>query len=272
MKSMLVIDGSQTVATLLAEVFSTRGWRVGFCTDGESAMDQLSRSKHYDVVLLSYRISGTDGLKLIRFIRTLEHRNTTAVMMVTGTAQIRNEALAAGADLVLLKPLDTNTLVDFANRLASKTGKFIAGSLTVNSESKLSGSTRVRWYRRRSLERKAAGICAACGKVPAAAKKTCCATCLADMRRRTKERTARRKSLGQCVSCGQPRAEGIVHCRRCRPLSDRVAAMRRALRERRQAKEEKKRLLRLVGGQASAAAYGAAAGSDRVAYGTRSRC
>src|SRR5262249_54102898 len=64
--------------------------------------------------------------------------------------------------------------------------------------------------------------------------------------RRTKARTARRKSLGQCVSCGEPRAEGIVHCRRCRPLSETVAAIRHAVQERRLAKEEERMRARLL--------------------------
>ena len=122
----------------------------------------------------------------------------------------------------------------------------MAGSSRVHLKGKLSSSTGAQWHRRKSLERKIAGICAACGKAPAVAERTCCAPCLADLRRRTKEQTAKRKSLGLCVTCGQQRAEGIVHCRRCRPLSDRVAARRRAVRERREAKAEKLRLVRLL--------------------------
>ena len=120
MRSMLVIDGSLTVAGLLAEVFKNHGWNVDVCTDGESAMDRLAGNDVYDVVLLSFRVTGTDGLKLIRFIRALEHRKTTAVMMVTGTPQIRNEALAAGADAVLLKPMGTNNLVESVERLITQ--------------------------------------------------------------------------------------------------------------------------------------------------------
>jgi CheY-like chemotaxis protein len=117
MKSMFVIDGSQTVARLFAEVFETRGWSVGFSTDGESAMEQLAGNEACDVVLIGFRMSETEGLKLIRFIRALEHRKTTAVMMITQNAQIRSEALAAGADSVLLKPLDMNALVDAVEKL-----------------------------------------------------------------------------------------------------------------------------------------------------------
>jgi CheY-like chemotaxis protein len=111
MKSMLIIDGSQIIATLFAELFQKRGWHVAACGDGESAMDRLVGNERYDVVIVSYRLPLTSGLQLVRFIRALEHRRTTAVVMITGSAEVAEEALAAGADEVLLKPINPNALL-----------------------------------------------------------------------------------------------------------------------------------------------------------------
>jgi len=111
MKSMLIIDGSVTVGKLFAQIFQNRGWRVSTCNDADCAMDRLAGSAPYDVVLLSYRVPGADGVKLVRFIRALEHRVTAAVVMVTGTSRVAEQARAAGADDVLLKPVNPNALV-----------------------------------------------------------------------------------------------------------------------------------------------------------------
>ena len=111
MKSMLIIEGSATVARLFAKIFEQRGWNVTTCDDGDSAMERLAGSEPYEVVLLSYRVPGTDGVKLVRFIRALEHRVTAAVVMVTGTSGVAEQARAAGADDVLLKPVNPNALV-----------------------------------------------------------------------------------------------------------------------------------------------------------------
>ena len=111
MKSMLIIDGSVTVANLFAQIFQNRGWSVSTCNDADCAMDRLAGSAPYDLVLLSYRMSGTDGVKLIRFIRALEHRMTAAVVMVPGSGKVIEQARAAGADDVLLKPVNPNALV-----------------------------------------------------------------------------------------------------------------------------------------------------------------
>lgn len=111
MKSMLIIEGSEIVARLFAEMFEKRGWKVVTCNDRGCAFERLAGNELYDVILVSYHVNGTDGLQLIRLVRALDHLRMTAVVMVTGTREIVEEALAAGADAVLLKPVNPNALV-----------------------------------------------------------------------------------------------------------------------------------------------------------------
>lgn len=111
MKSMLIIDASEIITTLFSEIFWRRGWKVATCEAAESAMDRLVGVERYDAVVVGYRVLGTNGLRLVRFTRALEHRKTTAVIMVTGSAEVIDEALAAGADEVLLKPINPIALV-----------------------------------------------------------------------------------------------------------------------------------------------------------------
>lgn len=116
MKSLLIIDGSEIITTLFSEIFRRRGWKVATCEDAHSAMDRLVGVERYDVIVLGYRVPGKNGLQLVRFIRALEHRKTTAVIMVTGSAEVTEEALAAGADEVLLKPINPIALVHFVEK------------------------------------------------------------------------------------------------------------------------------------------------------------
>ena len=117
MKSMLVIDGSESIANLFAEIFERRGWDVVTCGDRDSAIERLARNKPYDVILLSY--PGTTGVQLIRLIRSFEHRRMTGVVMLTYSGEVTEEALAAGADEVLLKPINPNTLVWVVDKLVT---------------------------------------------------------------------------------------------------------------------------------------------------------
>ena len=111
MKSMLIIDGSEIIAKLFAEIFEKRGWNVETCGDRVRAMERLTGHNHYDAILLGYRVPGTNGVQLVRTIRALEHRRMTAVVMVTGCGEVMDEAVAAGADEVLLKPINPFALV-----------------------------------------------------------------------------------------------------------------------------------------------------------------
>ncbi|MEK6406868.1 MAG: response regulator [Acidobacteriota bacterium] len=111
MKSMLVIDRSETLANLFAEIFEKRGWNVDTCLDRDSAIARLAGNKPYAVILLSYRVPGTNGVELVGLIRSLEHRRMTAVVMVTGRDEVAEDALAAGADEVLLKPVNPSALI-----------------------------------------------------------------------------------------------------------------------------------------------------------------
>lgn len=127
MKSMLIIEGSAAVSKLFAEIFESRGWWVAVANNRGSAFERLGEDAFYDAILVSYQVPGTDGLQIIRLIRALEHLRMTAVIMVTGTNGLREEALAAGADEVLLKPVNPNALVWVVDKHTSGTSAGAGG-------------------------------------------------------------------------------------------------------------------------------------------------
>jgi two-component system response regulator HydG len=114
---MLVINCSARIARLFAEIFEKRGWNVVTCGDRDSAMEQLAGNTQYDAILLSYRIPDSAGFQLIRLTRSMEHRRRTPIIMVTDTDEVTDEALAAGADEVLLKPINPNALTWVVEKL-----------------------------------------------------------------------------------------------------------------------------------------------------------
>ena len=107
---MLLIE-SPVLAKLFAKVFEKLGWTVAICNCPDCAMSQVAGSEPYDLILLSDHLQGTNGVQLTRFIRSFEHRIMTAVVMVAGSGEIMDEAKAAGADEVLVKPVNVSTLI-----------------------------------------------------------------------------------------------------------------------------------------------------------------
>ncbi|HYV07886.1 MAG TPA: response regulator [Blastocatellia bacterium] len=111
MKSMLLIDGSEIISKLFAGVFEKRGWEVVTCDGRDCAVERLSDEVRYDAILVGDRVPGASGVQLVRLIRTLDHRRTTAVVVVTARVESADEALAAGADEALVKPVNPYALV-----------------------------------------------------------------------------------------------------------------------------------------------------------------
>ena len=114
---MLVIDRSASIARLFADIFERRCWTVDTCGDRDSAIARVAGNKSYDAILLSHRVPGTTGVQLVRLIRSFEHRRMTAIVMVTSSGDVSEEALAAGADEVLLKPVNPNALIWVVDKL-----------------------------------------------------------------------------------------------------------------------------------------------------------
>jgi len=120
MKSILIAEGDDYVARLFATVFSRTSWNVCLMNDAHKAADVLRGNEPFDVVLVSYKIRGMDGVELTKLIRSLEHRKETPVVMVTGRPQIELEAVRAGVDAVLTKPVDIYDLVDVVSGYISQ--------------------------------------------------------------------------------------------------------------------------------------------------------
>jgi DNA-binding response OmpR family regulator len=125
MKSILIVDGDESVAQMFAEVFASHDWRVIMYSDGRRAGEHLGGSAHYDAVLVGYRFEGVDGVDLIKQIRTLDHRQDVPIVMVTGIVEVSvmAAALTAGADDVLYKPTDVAIVVATVNECIGRRGR-----------------------------------------------------------------------------------------------------------------------------------------------------
>lgn len=117
--SVLVIEGDATVARYLVEVFERQGWWAYSPCRGKLVATELLSDTRYDLITVSYRFPGTDGVSLITLIRELEHRRDTPVLMITGDPGVTIEAMKAGATDVLYKPIEPRELAAAVTRHTS---------------------------------------------------------------------------------------------------------------------------------------------------------
>jgi class 3 adenylate cyclase len=108
---LLVVDDTPANIRLLEAVLSPRGYAVDAAASGAEALERLAADPP-DLVLLDVVMPGMDGYEVCRRIRAEPATRLLPVVMVTATpGQERVQALEAGADDFLPKPIDQAELL-----------------------------------------------------------------------------------------------------------------------------------------------------------------
>lgn len=102
---------------LLVKAFfkAVPGFKVTHAQDGDQAV-RLVDEKPWDLIVTDLNLPGTDGFSLIRHVKVKQP--DVPILVTTGytQAQYEEQALRAGADQVMIKPLSQN---DFISRIWS---------------------------------------------------------------------------------------------------------------------------------------------------------
>jgi CheY-like chemotaxis protein len=109
---ILLVEDSPELRRLVARLLTHRGFEVCVAADGREALDRLAVFEP-DVVLTDLMMPVLDGFELIRRIRTMTALDGVPVLAMTASPlpKVEQQARAAGAVDVLIKPLDGRTLV-----------------------------------------------------------------------------------------------------------------------------------------------------------------
>src|SRR5690242_5658350 len=102
---------------MLAAALSTElGARVLLVPDGERAVEIVRRQRPA-VVVLDMLMPGVDGLAAARLLKG-DPATADIPIVAISAAPLRAEALAAGCDRFLAKPLQLDELLELVHRLA----------------------------------------------------------------------------------------------------------------------------------------------------------
>lgn len=115
-RRVLYVEDAFDQALLVKAFFNVLpGYTVTHAQDGDTAVD-LIKSKPWDLLVTDLNLPGTDGFAVIRTLKA--HSPVTPVLVTTGYTQAHYEeqALRAGADQVMIKPLSQS---DFLARVQS---------------------------------------------------------------------------------------------------------------------------------------------------------
>jgi two-component system cell cycle response regulator len=108
---ILVVEDHAMELKLVHHVLSSAGHSVMGAEAAEQAFDAIKNDRP-EIILLDMTLPGMDGLSLVRKLRADASTRDIHVVAVTGNPERfqRQEALDAGCDAYLVKPLSTRTL------------------------------------------------------------------------------------------------------------------------------------------------------------------
>jgi two-component system, NtrC family, response regulator AtoC len=107
---ILVADDEEGVRTFLAETLERAGHEVTQVADGAAAL-RAAHEEPFDVVLTDLRMPGTDGMAVVRTVRTEQPDVEVIVLTAFGDVATAVEAMKLGAFDYLQKPVSSPTAI-----------------------------------------------------------------------------------------------------------------------------------------------------------------
>ncbi|MBI5514187.1 MAG: sigma-54-dependent Fis family transcriptional regulator [Deltaproteobacteria bacterium] len=119
MAKILVVDDLRNMRATLAIMLRGSGHEVDEAGDGATAI-QLSETGTYDLVLTDLKMSGADGIDVLRRVREASPLTEVIVMTAYGTIESAVEAMRLGAYDYIQKPFTEQELLVKAQKAVEK--------------------------------------------------------------------------------------------------------------------------------------------------------
>jgi two-component system NtrC family sensor kinase len=121
-RTVLIVDDEALTRRAMGASLIRAGFEVVVARDGEEGL-RLALEKIPDVVILDMLLPKMDGLKLCRALKADRALAATRVFLVSGVyrqAALAADALEAGCDAFLSKPVDMGVLIEKVRDAAAK--------------------------------------------------------------------------------------------------------------------------------------------------------
>jgi DNA-binding response OmpR family regulator len=114
--AILIVDDEQDLCESLAYVLDDLGFTTTTANTTAQAYHQIMNTK-IDIVLSDVRMPGENGVELIRRVRKQKQGEPIFILMTGFTDITEKEALSAGAEVMLRKPVKLEQLQNLIERI-----------------------------------------------------------------------------------------------------------------------------------------------------------
>ncbi len=110
----LIVDDAKTMRSILASFAHKHGCETVEAEDGIAACEVLEQDGDFEAILIDWDMPRMTGIELLKIMRANPALHHIKAMMVTAQSNYDcvTEAIMAGADDYLMKPLNEDMFVD----------------------------------------------------------------------------------------------------------------------------------------------------------------
>ena len=106
---ILVVDDCQDNLFLMQLILENQGYQVEIANSGAEAISKIDRQR-FDLILLDLMMPRMNGYEVMKYLRN-NNLSFIPIFLVTANNYVtRKQAIAAGANGIVYKPIDINIL------------------------------------------------------------------------------------------------------------------------------------------------------------------
>lgn len=107
--TVLIVDDEKNIRLMIGKVLEGLGLDAEAAANGDEALS-MAETRNFDLVLLDLRMPGTDGMEVLRRLRSGSKETKVAIITAHGTVDNAVEAMKLGAVDFIRKPFTVEEL------------------------------------------------------------------------------------------------------------------------------------------------------------------
>jgi len=116
-KKIFIADDDEAIVDATSMMLEVMGYEVNYTLNGAAIQSEIQNKP--DLLLLDIWMSGIDGRDVCRQLKSDPATGNIPVLMISASKDIKESALASGADDFLAKPFEMDALLEKVERLTS---------------------------------------------------------------------------------------------------------------------------------------------------------
>jgi len=111
-KKILIVDDNVYIRDVLARLLEYEHFNVVIAEDGRAGLDKAAEA-HPDLIIIDFNMPHLNGADTIKLLREQPDFSSVPIISITAYGQdAAQQTLEAGADRAMIKPLETDALLE----------------------------------------------------------------------------------------------------------------------------------------------------------------